>query len=203
MENLNLEDTNLFSSNDGIVRKLHCREANPLDFPRIIKIMGPYYLLHSLHDSNPGRSPMDLEGPPWTCYGNRALYWMLGEIDSEIVAFMLSRRVKRNWHLHGLFVDSNFQSRGIGCQLLFRHWTQGLRENPTVDTFTVHVHHDNALAYKFYERWGYREVDQLTIDSKEDSGLGDWVRNCKSCGDWPLRKDLLLYIIRVKDLPTW
>jgi len=164
--------------------------------------MNPYYLLYDPDGGTSRRSALDMKGPPWSWYGNPALYWMLGEIDFEIVAFVLSRRVKRNWHLHALFVDNRFQNQGIGRDLLFRHWDQGLRENPTVDTYTVHVHNDNALACKFYERWGYREVDQLTIDPKEDSGLGDWVRNCQLCGDWPLRKDLLLYIICVKDLPN-
>ena len=174
--------------------QLNFREVYPSDFRGIIKLVKAAYFPDELPLSFLGTRFDDLEGAPWIWYGNSALSWVLSEIDGEVVVFSLSRRVKRHVHLHAIFVDSRFQRQGIGRHLMIRHWKQWLQEYPEIDSFSVNVFRENSGGRRFYRSLGYQEVDQLSIDPNQDSGIGDWIRNCQAHNDWPLRESLSFYI---------
>ena len=148
----------------------------------------------------PGRQSIHINESPYAWYGDPALKWTICENDCEAVAFTISRLVDINYHLHSLYVDHRFQKSGLGKRLLMKHWEQGFQANRLIDTFSLHVDKVNTQARAFYEKHGYREINQENVDLEAHGGLGVWARNCKSHGDWPLRKDHLLYMIWAVDV---
>ena len=184
----------LVTDNLGNANRLHFRDVYHSDFQVIIKLVKSSYFPDETPISHEGTRFDNLEGPPWVWYGDSALSWTLGEMDGEVVAFSLSRHVKRHVHLHAIYVDSKLQSQGIGRQLMVRHWEQGLLEYPEIDSFSLGVYRDNSGAHRFYKSLGYQELDQSSIDPNQDSGIGDWVRNCLAFNDWPLREGASFYI---------
>ena len=134
------------------------------------------------------------EGPPWIWYGDAALFWQLAEMDGQVLGFSLSRHVKRHVHLHALFIHPKFQNLRIGQQFMIRHWKQGILEYPEVDSFSLGVYRKNINGIRFYKKLGYQELDQSSIDPNQDNGLGDWVQNCLTFNDWPLRDGAMFFI---------
>ncbi|MCK4308079.1 GNAT family N-acetyltransferase [candidate division WOR-3 bacterium] len=176
------------------------REANPSDFSRMIGIIKSSFLPYYPDGYMPGNQSIRLDESPYTWHGDSALDWTICELEGEAIAFSLSRLIGLNYHLHCLYVDSRFHKKGFGMQLLIKHWKQGLKVNPHLDTFSLHVDKENTVARGFYEKFEYREVIQENVNLEQEGGLCDWARNCRSHGDWPLRKNHLLYIIEVKDV---
>ncbi len=163
-----------------------------IEFASVCKLIESAYLPHDPGHLMPGRHPVDLAGPPWTWWGNPVLWWFVGEIKKIMVAFVMWRMVGRNAHIHSFFVRDGWQGKGIGDQLLCFHWEKASAENPFLQTFTLHVRKEAFWARRFYNHHGYKEKEQMNLDPAEDSGLGDWVRNCQTFGSWPLPDGQLL-----------
>jgi ribosomal protein S18 acetylase RimI-like enzyme len=63
-------------------------------------------------------------------------------------------------HIDQLFVDPDYQNRGIGTSLL----TNALRRTPAA---TLNVFELNASARRFYEKYGFREVGRFFNASEQ------------------------------------
>ena len=61
-------------------------------------------------------------------------------------------------YIAGCFVDSSFQSRGIGHQLL-------MKAKESSDHLTVHVYKQNQRAVSFYEKEGFVVVSEKVQES--------------------------------------
>ena len=68
-------------------------------------------------------------------------------------------------HLDQLFVDPDYQQRGIGTYLL----SEALGRAPAVAT--LNVFEQNALAREFYERHGFREVRRFLNEQERSVEL--------------------------------
>ena len=68
-------------------------------------------------------------------------------------------------YIAGCFVDSSFQSRGIGHQLL-------MKAKESSDHLTVHVYKQNQRAVSFYEKEGFVVVSEKV---QESTGLPEFV----------------------------
>ena len=68
-------------------------------------------------------------------------------------------------HLDQLFVDPDYQRRGIGTYLL----SEALGRAPAVAT--LNVFEQNALAREFYERHGFREVRRFLNEQERSVEL--------------------------------
>jgi ribosomal protein S18 acetylase RimI-like enzyme len=180
--------------NHSIVGENHIyfREAFPSDFPEIIKIIES-----SDNESEKTRSerhPTDLKRQPWSWYGDPLLDWVVGEIEGVIVAFLLTRHIGRNLHIHSFIVKEQYHGKGVAQSLIAKHWEHGLQKYEGIDTLSLHVYQNNIRACRFYEKCDYHEVNQSQFDPQENSGLGDWVQRCLMFNNWPLRKGLKLYV---------
>ena len=161
------------------------RAADQSEFPHLIKVIESSYGPHDPNHAMPGRHPIDLKAPPWSWWSDPVLSWFVAEENGVLAGFGLWRRVGRNSHLHSFFVGAEFQGKGVAQELLKFHWAQSIQINPVLDTFTLHVREEAAWARRFYAKNSYRELDQKSLDPLEDSGLGDWIRNCRRF-QWPL-----------------
>ena len=167
------------------------RPAHSSEFPEIIEVIESSYLPHDPHHRMLGRHPIDLKAPPWSWWGDPALGWFVTEVDGALAGFGLWRSVGRNSHLHSFFVRAGYQGKGVAQRLLEFHWAQSIQVNPPLDTFTLHVREEAVWARRFYQKNGYEELDQKSLNPSEDSGLSDWVRNCQRF-QWPLPQGQLL-----------
>ena len=140
-------------------------------------------------------SNIDLNRTPFVWYGHSALDWSIALKDNIPFGVILSRLVHNNYHLHCLYVDTKYQQDGYGKELIKYHWKRGVERNADLKTYTLHVNKTNENAINFYLKLGYmRHYDEDSI--QEESGLEDWINNCRKCNDWPLREGHLLYYIK-------
>jgi ribosomal protein S18 acetylase RimI-like enzyme len=83
---------------------------------------------------------------------------LIGEQDSTAVGFIAVSGA----HLDQLFVDPDYQRRGLGTYLL----REALGRAPSVAT--LNVFEQNTPACEFYERHGFREVRRF-LNEREQS----------------------------------
>ena len=104
----------------------------------------------------------ELEVRTW--YAGKFTQWewgLIAEDDLTGVGFV----AVIGTHLDQLFVEPEYQKRRIGTYLLIR----ALGRTPTVTT--LNVFEQNTVARKFYERYGFREVDRFVNEEERSVEL--------------------------------
>ncbi len=104
----------------------------------------------------------ELEVRDW--YADKFKEWewgLLAEDDLTAVGFV----AVTGTHLDQLFVEPDYQKRGIGTHLLGR----ALGRTPAAAT--LNVFEQNIVARKFYERHGFREVDRFVNEQERSVEL--------------------------------
>ena len=99
-------------------------------------------------------------------YASKFKEWDWGLVAEEngvVVAFVAIAST----HLDQLFVEPDYQGRGIGTLLL----NEALRRTPTVAT--LNVFEQNTQARLFYERHGFRELRRFLNERELCQILGD------------------------------
>jgi len=159
------------------------------DFNTVIQIIKSSFGNTKLYKEVPS---IDLKSSPYTWFGDSALDWVIVLKNNNPCAFLLSRLVKNNYHLHSINIAEKYQMVGLGTEIIKYHWEKGFHRNPQLDSYTLHVNHQNKDAIRFYKKLGYRRFyfNQLI---QPNSGIDNWIRNCQEKNDWPLRKGHLLY----------
>ena len=173
--------------------KVSFRKATKDDFNRMIEIIGNYYQNLNLQNSHNKKNMS-----PWIWINEVNVSFDLMLLNGEIAGFYISRQVPLNIHLHSFFIDKKFRGIGFGKKLLINHWENGLNKSFNNDTFTLHVHNVNKFAASFYKKFGYIKIEQNDNLLNLKNGLGSWSRNCKSKDQWPLKRGIDLYLLKVK-----
>ena len=180
--------------------KLVLQSAEPKDFKNICDLIQKSYANFDPKNIITDRHPIDLGNPPWIWYGDTELTWIIAKYKGEIVGFILCRNKKRNSHLHSLFIDPNVDSVDIVMELFDYHRKIIIEQNSKIDTITAHLAKNNVLARFSYKKTGFIEIDQNNVDITEESGLGDWIRNCIKFNDWPMREGRILVVKYIKQM---
>ena len=94
----------------------------------------------------------------------------------------------------------NKQQKRIVMELFDYHRKIIIEQNSKIDTITAHLAKNNVLARFSYKKTGFIEIDQNNVDITEDSGLGDWIRNCIKFNDWPMREGRILVVKYIKQM---
>ena len=170
--------------------EVHIRNADFNDFDELIDIVGDYYECHNLNESI-----TDKTKPPWSWISEKNIINKLILNNNKIIGFFIARNIPMNTHLHSFFIRREFRGQGFGKKLLEEHWKYGLLNNNNIDTFSLHVHSKNQFAANFYQKHKYKKIEQFDSLLSKEGGLGNWARNCKQKGQWPLREGIDLYSI--------
>ena len=173
------------------------RKASENDFDIMIKTIGDFYQKLDLSESHTNKNMS-----PWIWIKDPNVSFDLILMNEDIAGFSISRKVPLNIHLHSFFINKKFRGLGLGKNLLFKHWGNGIENSFKIDNFTLHVHQINKYAASFYQKYGYTKIDQSDNLLLLNNGLGSWTRNCKNKGQWPLKKGIDLYSISVKKIKT-
>ena len=132
---------------------------------------------------------------PYDWFGDSSTDWMMILKNNNPCGFFLSRLVGNNYHLHSINVSGEYQGEGLGRKIIESHWKKGIKRNPYIDTYTLHVNQKNKSAIEFYKSLGYKKFNYGQA-VKPESGLDNWVSNCQKKDDWPLREGLILYYMQ-------
>ena len=173
------------------------RKASISDFNIMIKIIGDFYQKLNLPESHTNKNMS-----PWIWINDPNVSFDLIILIVDIAGFSISRTVPLNIHLHSFFINKKFRGLGLGKNLLFKHWENGIKNSLNIDTFTLHVHQVNKYAASFYHKYGYKKIAQSDNLLLLNNGLGSWTRNCKNKSQWPLKKGIDLYSIKVEKIKT-
>ena len=172
--------------------KISFRQALAEDFDTMIEITDDYY-----HKLNLDKVHLNKNNSPWIWISESNVYFELMSLNEQVVGFFISRQVPLNNHLHSFFIDKRYRGFGLGKKLILRHWRKALEQFPDNDTFTLHVNKINKFAADFYKKFGYKKIKQEKELLLLNDGLGSWARNCETKDQWPLKRDMDLYFVKV------
>lgn len=170
------------------------RKATRSDFEEIFVLINLSYSLFDKKSLITDRQSTDIDCPPWTWYGDPELSWIVLTYDDAIFGFILWRNKNRNSHLHSFFTNPNVCSINVRKELLDYHEGKISAEHPNIETITAHIAKSNSIAIFSYANREYEIVDPVKADIDEDSGLGDWIKNCISYNNFPLRESLVMMV---------
>lgn len=170
------------------------RDASIQDIDSMISVIGDYY-------SNLGLDTPSLKNePPWCWMSDPAISSKILSSENEICGFFISRNLKKNTHLHSFFIKFDYYGKGLGTILLDHYHKDAISKNPSIETFTLHLHSKNNFAERFYIKRGYGLIMQTKRLLEKNDGFGEWARNCKDKDRWPLRRGLRLFGVNVFNL---
>ena len=174
--------------------RLTIKPALTKDFKKICCLIKLSYSIFDPKNIIVKRESIDLNMAPWIWYGDPELTWIVAKYQGEIVGFFLWRNKKRYSHMHSLFTHPKIGSLHTGDNLRKYHEKIIIKQNPEVEVITGHVPNSNVIARFSHLKYGFIEVNQKNADITEDSGLGDWIRNCIKFNNWPLPEGLILVV---------
>lgn len=103
-------------------------------------------------------------------------------------------------HLHLLFVHPDQNRKGLGGELISRHWEQSKADWPEVGIFTLNVLKGSYWALPFYAKQGYRiyqEGDEGSVPN-----LGAYFRGPHPPGRQPPEPYFILHYLPAQDVPA-
>ncbi len=164
------------------------RIAQKDDIDDMISIIGDYYDILEIDSA-----PLDKNKAPWSWISESALIFKVLLINEKICGFFIARHINKSSHLHSFFIKEGYRGKGLGNILLAEHWKDAIKNNPNIETLTLHMHTENTSAIGFYLKHGYQKIIQAPLLFQENSGFGCWALNCKEKDQWPLRSRIDLY----------
>lgn len=180
---------NDFSTKSGkAINNYSINNASKDDIDDMISVIGDYY--DALENES---APLDKNKAPWSWIVESNLTFKVLSINDKICGFFIARHINKSSHLHSFFIKEGYRGRGLGKILLVEHWKDAIKNNPDIETLTLHMHTENTSAVKFYLKHGYEKIAQLPQLFQEASGFGSWALNCKEKDQWPLRESIDLY----------
>ena len=149
------------------------RDASPEDIPAMFSLssrvhhLPPYDTLipvdhreRFLHAYTPGsRFEVRLSNRILRFINTPGHYAYIAEIDGRVVGYRLAEHSQNHVYLHGLFVDPDYQGRGIGRALL----KVPLLIAQPHDTIHLVVLRGNTRARHLYESEGFRYVGDSPV----------------------------------------
>ena len=94
----------------------------------------------------------------------------------------------------------DLRGNGLGEMLLKEHWKDAIRNNPSLQTLTLHILKENEVARMLYLKNKYIQIPQDPLLINETNGFGKWAKNCKDKDQWPLKKGIDLYGISLEEV---
>jgi len=70
--------------------------------------------------------------------------------------------------LHSFFIKDTCRGQGLGNILLAEHWKDAIKNNPDIETSTLHMYTKNRAALGFYFKHGYPKNYSSTIIISRD-----------------------------------
>ncbi len=170
------------------------RVANKCDIDDMIDIIDDYYGVLQVDSA-----PLDKNNAPWIWFSDTSLTFVVMLKSNKICGFFIARHIDKNTHLHSLFIKKNYRGNGLGEILLKEHWKDAIRNNPSLQTLTLHIYKENEIALKLYLKHNYILIPQDPLLINETNGFGMWAQNCKEKDQWPLKKNVNLYGVLLND----
>jgi ribosomal protein S18 acetylase RimI-like enzyme len=169
--------------------------AKKSDIDNMINIIGDFYDLMKIRNA-----PLDKDSAPWIWISDNSLSFMLLLVNKKVCGFFIARHIDINTHLHSIFIKKEYQGNGLGGILLKEHWRDAIRNNPNIQSLTLHMHKENISAAPFYLKYNYIKILQNPLLVNETNGFGKWAQNCKEKDQWPLKKGVDLYGILIEEV---
>jgi len=169
--------------------------AKKSDIDIMINIIGDFYDRLNIYNSL-----LDKDKPPWIWFSDDSLSFKLLLLNNKVCGFFIARHININTHLHSIFIKKEYQGNGFGGILLKEYWRDAIRNNPNIQSFTLHMHKENISAASFYLKYNYKKILQNPLLVNETNGFGKWAQNCKEKDQWPLKKGVDLYGILIEEV---
>ena len=136
------------------------REANPIDVKKMAELDKICFTL-----------PWSLNDFKTEIIKNQIAYYLVYEIDSEIVGYAGLWAIKPEGHITNVAVHPHYRRRGIGSKLVETLLKQS-SERFGLTEFTLEVRMTNIEAIKLYSRFSFKYAGKRKayyIDTNEDA----------------------------------